>query len=553
MSHKLLAILPSDGHGGCEYNALSALRYFRDSYGLHVVAAFPQVAATDYLNQLCRLNDIAVEPLSCTLEVNDTQQRTEMQRHAAWQVLDAVAPDAVFIPMPWPKRGQGLIAGCADCGVPTLVKFALVPPTMENADFVLPAARRAIGKRQVWFANSRYSARLIEAHWSLPANSVDSFHVGPIGLAHLLPDASAVQHSEAARYSVRREFGLPAHCRVAITVGRLATQKGYETLMAAVPAIREAYPDTAFLWVGHGELQDTISGWITANGLADVVKLAGFRNDVRRLLRASDLFALPTVYEGGCSQALLEAMEEGLPIAVTDTSAVSEVIRHEHNGLLVAPRDDNALAAAVLRLLGNARLRQELGANARRDADAFSAERSFEHTYLRLRRALSPTGLTAGKPPHLSPFMRRLSARADITLKPDDPGFGRGWYEAERCPEGRKFRWMADEAVVATQIVIDRPTVVELTGYSALTREALDHLDLFVNGAKLARIDAWREARNHDWVCSWRVEPQADVRKGLEIRFASSHAARPCELDPGSQDTRALSIAISALTFRAAA
>ena len=553
MSHKLLTILPSNGHGGCEYNALSALKYFRDRHGLHVVASFPQVPETDYLNQLCDLNDIAVEPLSCTFELNDTQQRTEIQRHAAWQVLDTVAPDAVFIAMPWPKRGQGLIAGCADCGVPTLVKFALVPPAVENADFVLPDSRRAIGKRQVWFANSRYSARLIEKHWSLPPNSVDSFHVGPIGLAHLLPQASALQTREAARHSVCKEFGLPAHCRIAMTVGRLAPQKGYETLMAAVPTIRNAHPDTVFLWAGHGELQESMSGWITANDLGDVVKLAGFRDDVRRLLRASDLFILPTVYEGGCSQALLEAMEEGLPIVVSDASAVSEVIRHEHNGLLVPPRDDDALATAVLRLLRNAPLRQELAANAKRDADAFSAERSFEHTFLRLRRALSSTGLTAGKPIHPSPFMQQISSRTDITIKPDDPGFGRGWYETERCPHGRTFRWMAYEAVVATQIVVDRPTVVELAGYSTLTRDALDHLELFVNGAKLPRADAWRDERNHDWVCSWRINPQPGTRRGIEIRLASAHAARPCALDPGSSDTRALSVAISALTFRVVA
>ena len=100
-----------------------------------------------------------------------------------------------------------------------------------------------------------------------------------------------------------------------------------------------------FLWVGEGEMRAELEAALAATGLASRVTFAGFRTDVRRLLRASDIFVFPTLYEGGCSQALLEAMEEGLPIVVSGIAGVREVVADGDTALLVPPGDGEALIA----------------------------------------------------------------------------------------------------------------------------------------------------------------------------------------------------------------
>lgn len=551
---RLLAILPSHGHGGCEYNALSALRYFRDQHALEIVASFPILSETEYLSELCTINDIAVAPFDGQFDANDTAIRTTTHRQATWALVDSVKPSTVFIPMPWPKRGQGVIAGCADSGIPTVVKFALVPTEYGEQDFVMPEARAAIQRRQVWFANSRFSAELLEKHWNLSPRSVDSFHVGPIGLSHLLA-RKGPESAEAARKNVRSEFNLPTDCRIAATVARLSTQKGYDTLMQGAPALLQAFPDLVMLWIGHGELQNPIEGWIRENGFDERIKLTGFREDVRSLLKASDFFVLPTVYEGGCSQALLEAMEEELPIVVTNTSAVSEVIRHNENGLLVEVNDVEDLVCSISRLANDAVLARELKVAAKRDADRFSARRSFENTLIRLRRAHSTTGIfpTRDGFSGASPPLMKLSDGEKVSIYPSETGFKSGWYELETAPDGRRFRWMSGDAVVTADILIDVPGIIEVSGYSALDREILSSLRVFVDGREAQTYIRWNEERTHDWTCSWHVEAAPQARKRASIRMVADRAFRPCERDFSSTDTRLLAISVMRIDVRSSA
>lgn len=552
MISDLLAILPTNGHGGCEYNALSALKYFRDKHGISVQVAFPFVSETEYLVELCKRNDLNYREFPYSFAANDTAQSAALQRDVTNAILEKTKPSAVFLPLPWPKRGQGVIAGCASCGVPTTVKFALVPPTSDPNDFILREAVAAIGKRQTWFANSRFSARLIEQHWKLPPNSVDSFHVGPIGLSHLLPAPSEREAAGGVRAGVRSEFGLPYSSRIAVTVARLSAQKGYDTLMQAAPRLLAEHSDLTMIWVGHGELFDQVAQWVTANGLDRRIRLAGFRNDVRRILKASDVFILPTVYEGGCSQALLEAMDEGLPIVVTNTSAVSEVAKDNVNSLLVEVGDADAMATSTSRLLKDRQLATALSEAARREATNFTAERSFEHTLLRLRRAAAATGVVTktDQTQAGSPFFPRLSVNNTHAIGAGDDVFGPGWCHSEQGPDGRTFRWLSDHGLLSTQIVVDCPAILEITGYSALNREALNTLQVTSDGVSLVPIDRWREERSHDWNMSWRLEPGSRMKNRLSLRIATPNAQRPCELDAKSTDTRLLSVSITDIKVR---
>ena len=380
-----MIVLPTAGHGGCEYNALSFGAYVAREIGFDVVACFPAGPATAFLSSLAAGAGLREHTLPLSFDADDDAGRLEAQRVWSLAAADEIRPSAVFLAMPWPARGTGLIGGFAQAGVPTLVKFALVPEELHGPPAeILPALRSAL-ERQVWFANSRHSAALLARHLTLPEGSVDAFHVGPIGLKALTPELAGHRDDRSA---LRASFGAEDRLLVT-TVARLADQKGYRHYLDAVAAVAHRGDlRLRFLWVGEGELRCELEDGIAARRLGESILMAGFRSDVRAILRASDVFVLPTLYEGGCSQALLEAMEEGVPAIVSGLPGVREVVEDGRDALLVEPGSASALADALSRLASDGGLRQRLAAAGRERAGHLTPEVTYAHTLQRLDRLL---------------------------------------------------------------------------------------------------------------------------------------------------------------------
>jgi glycosyltransferase involved in cell wall biosynthesis len=109
-----------------------------------------------------------------------------------------------------------------------------------------------------------------------------------------------------------------------------------------------------------------------------MVRFLGNRPDVPRLLAASDLFVLPSLWEG-LPMALLEGMAAGLPVVATDVAGSRQVVRDGRDGILVPPGDAAALASAMAAVLANDEERARLGRAARdRVEQEFSAVRQAE-------------------------------------------------------------------------------------------------------------------------------------------------------------------------------
>jgi len=110
------------------------------------------------------------------------------------------------------------------------------------------------------------------------------------------------------------------------------------------------------------------------------VLLAGFRPDVLSLHKAFDIFVMSSVTEG-LGTSLLDAMAAGKPIVATRTGGIPEVVADGETGLLVPPRDEEALADAIVRLLKDPDLRREMGEAGRvRARNLFSLERMVQNT-----------------------------------------------------------------------------------------------------------------------------------------------------------------------------
>lgn len=174
------------------------------------------------------------------------------------------------------------------------------------------------------------------------------------------------------REATRRALGLPAGAPVAAVVATFKRQKGHRFMIEAAALAVARRPDLRILFVGDGELRESLRAQARRAGLEGHILFLGSRHDVPDLLAASDLFVLPSLWEG-LSMALVEAMAAGLPVIATAVSGTTQVMVDGETGLLVPPDDPAALAAALRRLVDDPAARWRMGEQAaalvRRDHD----------------------------------------------------------------------------------------------------------------------------------------------------------------------------------------
>jgi glycosyltransferase involved in cell wall biosynthesis len=188
-----------------------------------------------------------------------------------------------------------------------------------------------------------------------------------------------------------------ARPRRVLAVGRLCHQKGHDLLIHAFDRCRGIHPGWTLVLAGAGPDRADLEQLVTRLGLSDVVRFTGEIADMDTTYAAADMFVLPSRFEG-FPNALCEAMAHGLPVISFDCpSGPSEIIRSGVDGILVAPGDAEALAAAMDGLMRDAATRAELGARAAESVRRFSAASilaKWEDLVVRVRRgrSLEPGG-----------------------------------------------------------------------------------------------------------------------------------------------------------------
>ena len=150
-------------------------------------------------------------------------------------------------------------------------------------------------------------------------------------------------------------------------VGRLVRAKGLYILIAAVDQLVRQGFSVRLRIVGDGPERQALGREAAQHGLACRVIFEGRQNTagVAALYQQADIFVLPSFAEG-IPVVLMEAMAAEIPCVATSVMGIPELIRDEADGLLVEPRDAEALAGAVARLLVDPELRLRLGESARR-------------------------------------------------------------------------------------------------------------------------------------------------------------------------------------------
>jgi glycosyltransferase involved in cell wall biosynthesis len=162
---------------------------------------------------------------------------------------------------------------------------------------------------------------------------------------------------------------LPAGFSV-LVAAQFIDRKGCWTLLEAAQDVCRRHPDVVFIWLGPAPLGADDRRRIESYGLGDRFRyftaqdFGTTRPDFLNMLRAADLFVLPTFQEG-LPLALLEAMAVGTAVISTPVNAIPEAVENGTHGLLTPPGDAAALAAAIVRLKNDDGLRARLAAAGR--------------------------------------------------------------------------------------------------------------------------------------------------------------------------------------------
>jgi glycosyltransferase involved in cell wall biosynthesis len=154
-------------------------------------------------------------------------------------------------------------------------------------------------------------------------------------------------------------------CKLVVLVGNMHSEvKGQLTLIAAAPQVVANFPETRFVLVGDGRRKGEFQQAACAAGVSSQFFFLGRRDDVPEILAACDIAILPSAAEG-MPNAVLEYLAAGLPTVASAVGGNLEIIEDGVTGLLTNPGDPEALAGALVRLLGDRDFATRLARNGR--------------------------------------------------------------------------------------------------------------------------------------------------------------------------------------------
>jgi len=168
-----------------------------------------------------------------------------------------------------------------------------------------------------------------------------------------------------------------------LTVARLVEKKGIEYLIKAIPMVIKEMPDSELIIVGSGPLNDYIHKLVHDLGVGDYVQFRGDASDseLMRCYEDADMFILPCIIvengdRDGIPVVMMEAMAMGLPVVSTDVSGIPELVESGVSGMLVPPKDEKAIADAIIKICKDGELRVGMGKEGRK-----IIERKFDITF----------------------------------------------------------------------------------------------------------------------------------------------------------------------------
>jgi len=199
-----------------------------------------------------------------------------------------------------------------------------------------------------------------------------------VDVEHFSPDVAPIEEFKDGKLNI-------------LFVSRLEKRKGLNYLLQAFRQVKEEIPNSRLIVVGPGtRLRRRYERYVARTGLKDVVftGLVSY-DDLPRYYQTADVFCAPAIGSESFGIILLEAMALGKPIVASNIEGYASVISPGVDGLLVPPADKDKLAQALISLLNDEALRQEMGAKGRIKALEHSWERIARRVFAYYVRVLS--------------------------------------------------------------------------------------------------------------------------------------------------------------------
>ncbi len=326
-----------------------------------LVKRFPKLSETFILHEV-----LALEALGWPVTVFTLHPPTDDVTHA-----DVARVAAKVIQLPASNPEERLASECRARGIAHI--------HAHFADYPAEIARKAAASAGIGFSISAhakdiYLADPVQARRSMAAarfvTTCTSYNAEFLRrLAPGVPVAKLYHGIDCSKFACCG--GVRQGPPLILSVGRLRSKKGFDTLIRACALLRDEGRAFAAEIIGYGPEHANLRQLIASLGLARHVTLHGKQphEQIVRRIGAATLFALPCRIDAdgdrdGIPNVILEAMAARLSVVSTHVSGVPEVITHEQTGLLVAPDDPALLARAMARLLDDPALAQRLAENA---------------------------------------------------------------------------------------------------------------------------------------------------------------------------------------------
>ncbi len=221
--------------------------------------------------------------------------------------------------------------------------------------------RKLDGKIAVSKAAMEFASKHVPGYYNIIPNGID--------LELFSPDVSPISEFCDGKLNI-------------LFVGRLEEQKGVNYLIKAYRRVRQEIPNSRLIIVGPGaRLRGKYEKEVLRSGLKDVIFVGGkSQSELPQYYKTADVFCAPATGLESFGIVLLEAMAVGKPIVATNIEGYNSVLAHGVEGLLVPPKNEEMLARALVSLLTDKSLRQEMAARARLKA----IEYSWEHVAQRI-------------------------------------------------------------------------------------------------------------------------------------------------------------------------
>ncbi len=171
------------------------------------------------------------------------------------------------------------------------------------------------------------------------------------------------------------------------SVAALHPRKGLKYLIAAMPKVLKQKPNCKLVIAGEGPQKKELQILINRLGLERKIILLGHQDNVINILKASDIFVLPSIKEA-FGLVLLEAMAAGIPIVASRVGGIPEIVENQKSGLLVESENSSALAEKIILLVNNKALRQKLASEGLKRVQQFDAKEMAKNTEMVYRKTL---------------------------------------------------------------------------------------------------------------------------------------------------------------------